>query len=225
MPGTVPWRSAISPYVRTVCQWWSAPRRWAPVRVSGVTPRQQQREQTRRLLLDSAVDCLVEHGYVGTTVQRVQDRAGVSRGAVQHHFASKADLLVAALHHIADVRMESVREALASAEPGEDATRRMVGAIRSTMSGPAFTAALELWMIARTDPELREALLPAERSLGRALREVFDDAVGTDSADARVAFESLMAALRGLAVTSVLRDDEETAAAILDYWIDHMSPS
>jgi AcrR family transcriptional regulator len=188
-----------------------------------VTVRAQQREQTRRLLLDTAVDCLVDYGYVGTTVQRVQDRAGVSRGAVQHHFASKSDLLVAALHHIADVRMEGVRAALAESSP-EEGLRPVVDAIRATMSGPPFVAALELWMIARTDDELRAALLPAERNLGRALRELFDQALGRDAPEARVAFDSLMVVMRGLAVTSVLRDDEARADAVLDYWVEHMAP-
>lgn len=51
-----------------------------------------------------------------------------------------------------------------------------VFAIHEAMTGPAFQAAMELWTASRTGEELREALLPAERRLGPALREVFDRA-------------------------------------------------
>ena len=59
----------------------------------------ERREGTIAALLDATVRCLVTHGYAGTTTQRIQDEAGVSRGALLHHFASKSELLVAAIHH------------------------------------------------------------------------------------------------------------------------------
>ncbi len=44
-------------------------------------------------MLDAAIDCLVEYGYAKTTMRRIAERAGVTPGALQHHFASKAALL------------------------------------------------------------------------------------------------------------------------------------
>ncbi|NJC70627.1 TetR/AcrR family transcriptional regulator [Planosporangium thailandense] len=188
--------------------------------------RKQQREQTRQHLLDAAVACLVEYGYAGTTTQRVQERAGVSRGALLHHFGSKADLFVAAIHHIAEKRLARVRAAAETVDPGPDAEERVVAAMRAAMSGPPFLAALELWMSARTDPALRAALIPAERGLGKALREIFDGVSGdSDPHEARIAYESLLVVLRGLAVTSVLRDDRKQAEEIIRYWIERMAPS
>ncbi|XVQ08065.1 TetR family transcriptional regulator [Spirillospora sp. CA-255316] len=72
-------------------------------------PRQRRWERTRAALLQAAVDSLVEDGYAETTLQRVQSRAGVSRGALLHHFASKGALLVAAIHHLAERQVEHVR--------------------------------------------------------------------------------------------------------------------
>jgi AcrR family transcriptional regulator len=188
--------------------------------------RKQQREQTRQQLLDAAIDCLVEYGYAGTTTQRVQDRVNLSRGALSHHFGSKADLLVAAIHHIADQRLELLRSAADGIEPGPDALPQVVTAIHTAMSGPPFLAALELWVGARTDAELRAALLPPERKLGQALRGIFEKAtVDADPEHARLAFDSLLIFLRGLAITSIMRRDADSVDEAVGYWLAHLTPT
>src|ERR1041385_7510766 len=57
-------------------------------------------EHTRELLLDATIECLVELGYARTTVQEICQRAGLSRGAQQHHFTTKAELMTSALEHL-----------------------------------------------------------------------------------------------------------------------------
>jgi len=182
--------------------------------------RKEQRDRTREVLLDAAMMSLVEHGYAGTTTQRVQDRAQVSRGALLHHFGSKAELFVAATHHIADMRLSRVREIAAQAQGQPDARRQVVQAMRHSMSGAPFLAAMELWTASRTDPDLREALLPAERRLGAALRQVFDEHVHIeDPVLAQVRFESLLALVRGLELTRILRSDATLADRVVEQWL------
>jgi len=53
--------------------------------------------QTRERLLQAAADVFAERGYDGTRVADIAAAAGVSNGALYSHFASKAELLVAAL--------------------------------------------------------------------------------------------------------------------------------
>lgn len=172
------------------------------------------------------MSCLVDYGYAGTTTQRVQERAEVSRGALLHHFASKAELLVAAIHLIAEERLNLIHAATDGIEPGPEAFSQVVSAIQTAMSGPPFVAALELWMSSRTDAELRSALVPAERRLGKALRDIFGRALGDqDPRQTRVAFDSLVVLLRGLAVTNVLREDKKGTEDIMRYWLERMAPS
>lgn len=188
--------------------------------------RKEQRERTREVLLDAAMMSLVEYGYAGTTTQRVQDRAQVSRGALLHHFGSKAELFVAATHHIAETRLARIREIAAEAQGQPDGLRRVVGAIRESMTGPPFQAAMELWTASRADPALRAALLPAEHRLGQALRAIFDDFVGIDEpAMVRVRFESLMALLRGLELTRLMRQDQSMAEQVIDLWFAELEAS
>ncbi|MEU6642632.1 TetR/AcrR family transcriptional regulator [Saccharomonospora sp. NPDC046836] len=185
-----------------------------------VLTRKEQRARTREALLDATIACLVEYGYAGTTTQRIQEKVGVSRGALLHHFGSKAELFVAAIHHISDKRLLTFPKVGKRAPVGAETLRRLIYEIADDMTGPPFQAAMQLWIAARTDEELREALLPAERRLGSAMREIFDKYSGIeDPHAARVAFESLMAMLRGLEVTRAMRKDEKLAREVVDHWV------
>lgn len=182
--------------------------------------QQQRREETRLRLLDATIGCLVEYGFAGTTTQRVQERAGVSRGALLHHFASKADLLAAATHHVAELRLAHIRT---ETEGGPHDREKGLALLRAAMSGPHFLAGLELWLAARTDPDLRAALLPAERQVGAAQRAVMAAVLGPETAareDFALLCESLLVLHRGLALTGVLREDPTIDDALLQLWAD-----
>src|SRR5512146_1580663 len=84
--------------------------------------QQQRRDETRRALLDATVESLIEVGFARTTTLEVQRRADVSRGALLHHFPSKAELLVAAVDHLAEMRARAMK-AFASQLPPERADR------------------------------------------------------------------------------------------------------
>ncbi|CAM3889818.1 TetR/AcrR family transcriptional regulator [Tsukamurella ocularis] len=187
--------------------------------------RAEQKELTREKLLDATITSLVTHGYAGTTTQRIQEAAGVSRGALLHHFGSKSELLVAAIHHVADARLRQMAGLSAEFADSTDPLRDMVAAIRSAMTGPHFQAALELWSASRTDAQLAAALLPAERRLGAELRGIFAEYSGIADPTARaLAFESLMALVRGLEVTRHLRDDGSIADAVIENWMISVRP-
>ena len=96
----------------------------------------------RERLLGAAVDCLIERGYAGTSTTLVSERAGVSRGAQLHHFPSKADLLVAAVEHLAEVRGQELSAAATATAP-ED-RRKVLRMLADHVTSPVFDAALEL---------------------------------------------------------------------------------
>lgn len=74
-------------------------------------PRQARSTITRERLLAAAVECLIEYGYAGTSTVAVCQRAKLSRGAHLHHFATKDELLLAALDHLAHKRFDGHRQA------------------------------------------------------------------------------------------------------------------
>ena len=56
----------------------------------------ERRSETQAAILSAAIDLLAEHGYAGFSASRVAARAGVSRGAQEHYFPKKNDLIAAA---------------------------------------------------------------------------------------------------------------------------------
>ncbi|ABG96094.1 MULTISPECIES: TetR/AcrR family transcriptional regulator [Rhodococcus] len=180
-----------------------------------VKPTRTQAERTaamRTKLLDAAVDSLVELGYARTTTQGIARRAGVSRGAQLHHFPTKESLVVAAVEHLVDKRMEEILAADVDAGRGVDV-------LADAFSGPLFYAALELWVAARTDPALYEATVPLERKVNDALRrgsaEVFGDRFDADTIELSIEL------VRGLAVSALFRTPEaeqSLRARLLPVW-------
>ena len=163
------------------------------------------------------MQCLVEFGYAGTTMARVQARAGVSRGTLTHHFTSMQQLLVAAVQHIAVGQLTEMEELLSQRQGAGD-TGDLIALLHRFMSGPMFLAGLELWVAARTDAGLREALVPAERAFGRALRTTLRATPAQSPAIDRYDLEALLALLRGLAITGVLRTDPDMQERVLQRW-------
>src|SRR5690349_11472952 len=134
----------------------------------------------RQRLLEATLQCLVEHGWSGTSTTLVSERAGVSRGAQLHHFPTKNDLVLAAVEHIATVRRDELAEAAAAVPRGEHRTREVLELLGEHFTAGAFAAALELWVAARTDPQLLAALEPFERLTGRATHRLTVEMLDVD---------------------------------------------
>jgi len=124
----------------------------------------ERRATTRAALLDATIDSLVEDGYANTTTRGIATRAGVTPGALQHHFASKVELLSATRRHISerivrDIGAHGVDTSLSIPKRTELFLDRMWDLFK----GPLFQAGMELWVAARTDPELRGNLVEVQR--------------------------------------------------------------
>ena len=165
------------------------------------SPVQQRAWDTRTRILEAAVTCLAEEGYTASTTSRIQARAGVSRGSLLHQFPAKDDLLVAAVQHLAAARTTDLDGQPERTVGDVDAS---VQALWDTLHGPLFSATLELWVAAKSNPGLAAVLAPRERELGRAIRAAVADMFGAELA-ARPGFDELVSVLltgmRGAALT------------------------
>lgn len=176
----------------------------------------------RKRLLDATIETLHERGFSGTTTLEVQKRAGVSRGGLLHHYSSRNDLILAAVEHLTEERIGATIDTLRG-EPPED--RRLDYAIRvlwSTFQGPLYAAALELWVAARHDEDLRSALVPHERIIGRAIRGMSAELFGPKlSRHPRFAstLDMLTDAMRGAAARAPVRTGGSDERLIAE-WIE-----
>lgn len=188
--------------------------------VSVRTPQQERSRATQARLLESTVECLVERGWSGTTTTVVAARAGVSRGAQLHHYPTKSELVMAAVEHLAERRAAEIRQEAAVLPAGPQRLDRVVDMLAAAFTGPLFVAALEVWVAARTDPDLRAALIPLEARVGREMHRLAVDLLGADerAPGVREAVQATLDLMRGLGVANLLSDDTARRQALLAAW-------
>jgi AcrR family transcriptional regulator len=167
-------------------------------------PRTQaeRRAETRAALLDATIESLVTYGYAGTTTGRIAELAGVSRGAQTPYFRSRAELLSAAVSHLAELRLAAVHDRF----NGKDVTvEEGLDALWDEHQGDAFIAALELWVASRTDDEMRKKMIEIERNVGLAIVKESTTALGPIAE--RPGFNDdmiyILATIRGLALLRI----------------------
>ena len=131
-------------------------------------------EKTRAIILDAALRCFYERGYNNTTTEKVAHEAGVSRGAMLHHFPSRFDLIKATVHYLHSQRLELFEEQ--ELEIQENAEHSLINegidAYWKQLHSPLFTVWNELRVAARTDKELHNILKPASRSFEKSLQKI-----------------------------------------------------
>ncbi|HEX4358602.1 MAG TPA: TetR/AcrR family transcriptional regulator [Pseudonocardia sp.] len=174
----------------------------------------QRRATTRAALLEACVDCLLEQGYARLTTAAVVSRAGVSRGAQAHHFSTKAELVLAALRHVADqLAAEMIEDQPRPPERPEQAQLALLDQLWALHTGRLFPALMELWLAARTDAELRAGLSDFERELTRRVVKFCHERMPALARrpDFRSFLATVLAAIRGLAVLDFLDRGDEIA--------------
>ncbi|MER6362345.1 TetR/AcrR family transcriptional regulator [Kitasatospora sp. NPDC001527] len=185
------------------------------------TPRQDRSRATRARLLAAAVDCLAELGWNGSTVAVVAERAGVSRGAAQHHFPTREDLFTAAVEHVTAERLAAVRahaDALPAAGPAR--TEAVVDMIVRLYTSPLFRAALHLWVAAATEEPLRERIIGLEGHVGREAHRAAVEFLGADETrpGVRETVQATLDMARGLGLANLLTDDSARRSGVIRQW-------
>ena len=174
----------------------------------------------RLRLLDATIECLVEHGWSGTSTTLVSQRAGVSRGAQLHHFPTKNDLVLAAVAHLSEMRGQELREAAQHLPSGRRRTKAVLDMFADHVTSPVFNAALELWVAARTDETLRAAVVPLEQRVGRVAHQIAVEALGVDESrpGVRELVQATLDLVRGLGLANTISDDTARRRRILGAW-------
>lgn len=178
----------------------------APGREADPAPRRrrtqaERRAATRGALLDATIQVLVEVGYARLTTSHVVARAGVTRGAQAHYFATKADLVVQALGHLTDrLVAELIAQPLRDVAGEEHQYELLLNRLWELNAGEASTALLELLVAARTDAELRRHLVDFDSAVARTLSATAAVVAPglADRPDFRVLMATAMATMRGL---------------------------
>jgi AcrR family transcriptional regulator len=191
---------------------------------SGIVGRRTQEERTtlsRKRILDSAVHLLHTEGYASTTTVRIQEAAGVSRGRLLHQFPSRDALLLAAVDHLVTGRANELKSRTDWPSHPAERIDRAVEAMWNSYQQPYYWAATELWLSARSNPDLREELLPQERRLGQLVKAA-NDAFFGESLSALPGYpmlrDLLNTSMRGVALTYALEARDPDTDPHLGDW-------
>ena len=194
----------------------------SPQPVARRKPRRRQVDrsaETRALLTRATAELLHETGFAGATTALIAKRAGVTTGALHHHFATKDELLIAVL----DENTERVREQLGREEHvtrrGEIDVTSLVAHLWEVYGDPGYWAIWEINIGTRADPALhRKVVEHRVWTMQQVLHPwITRHILSRDGKPAIIAlFEFMLIAIRGLSLERFL--DKEDA-----YFEQHLS--
>ena len=179
--------------------------------------RRTQAERTslsRSRAIDAAIVNLAEEGYAATTVMRVAQRAGISRGGILHHFSGKAELMEAVGYRAVERLQDKRKEALRGTRRGVERFQALTHASWETIREPESIALLEMLIGSRGDPLLAEIMPRFLQQLDQIqlakTKAVAKDA-GIENDEMLNTMNKLhMAAMRGLLLESIFAGSGET---------------
>ncbi|MFC7729423.1 TetR/AcrR family transcriptional regulator [Actinomadura keratinilytica] len=196
----------------------SARRRPSRRRGESRRTQEERRIHTQRLLLDATMECLVDLGWSGTSTTEVARRAGVSRGAQQHHYPTKMELVAAALEHLLEQQRLAYESAFAVLPPERRNVEGALDLLWEVFCGRPARALLELAVAARTDDDLRVLCRDINERILQVILEVFERLFPRNELPGDFVptmLRGVFAMFIGLSVQNALDDDDRHQQAVL----------
>ena len=180
----------------------------------------ERSEETKGRLLDATVQCLMSAGYVGTTTTMICEKAGVSRGAMLHHYPRKAALVSAAIEHVFDRRVEEFRVSMARLPEGQNRLTSAIDLLWDAYGeGETFYPSLEFMVAARTDPMIRAEIESLSQRIVEEVESVFFELFEVDEEAnplAALAPRFALVVMDGLALSRLVGTSESDARVFLE---------
>lgn len=184
-----------------------------------VIPKQRRTQeertaQTRLALIEAAISTIHELGYTGANTTGIAERAGVSRGAMLHHFGTRAALMAEVVRHVFEREMTEYEETRIATGLG-DRLDDWPKLLWSVLGRPSGLAVLEILQATRSDAELAATVVPMQEAVERSALQVMQGAFGGDEVLARSVMRLMVWSVRGLSIAErYLPHREENDAAI-----------
>lgn len=188
----------------------------------------QKSAMTRDRILDAAINCFISLGYTNVTTAKVAQSAGVSRGAMLHHFPSKTELIQAAVEYLHNKLLQDYTErvsAIPASLKGAKRRRAALDAYWEHLVGDLFVVYHELCVASRSDPELRAILEESQKRFEEHVREcnetLFDE--WRDRGDRfLLAMDVTKFMMEGMATSTLMTDRKARVARLLNYLADRL---
>ncbi|MCB0034520.1 MAG: TetR/AcrR family transcriptional regulator [Anaerolineales bacterium] len=183
---------------------------------------QEERSQvTRQQLLEATIDIVHERGYQNASTNEIVARAGVSRGALLHHYPTKIDLLSAAFQYAHEQIIADVARLMAQTRAiGGDWTDALDDIWSRLFRGRLWDFTLDMAVAARGDEALAQHLDPTLHSYRTDLDKVWSQYfLSSDStAESKRLLNLTFCVMRGIALQTVLREDPQFYEDMMREW-------
>lgn len=177
--------------------------------------------ETRSRVIGATLDVLLERGYARCTTSDIADRAGVSRGALSHHFETKEALVAEAVESQLDESTAAIRSLADEVASGRLPLDVFLDRLWEMFRGRLFLVTLEHVTEARHNGPLRERLVPVVRDFHSALDEIwrsYFERAGLSEAEIETTLNATLCLMRGMGLQTVLRDDPAYFDRLLAWW-------
>jgi TetR/AcrR family transcriptional regulator, fatty acid metabolism regulator protein len=133
--------------------------------------------ETRKRLLDAALDVFAKRGYHDTKIDEIVEAAGTSKGAVYLHFPNKERLFLSLVDQFADLLERRVGEAIAAHPHGIERVRAALIAVVETFGKYRKPAKILLVQAVGLGATFEKARLHTTDRFARLIKTHLDDAV------------------------------------------------
>lgn len=183
----------------------------------------QKSASTRKLIVEAALECLIKHGYSQTTTPKIAEVAGLSRGAMMHHFSNRLTVIQAAIEYLHSKRLRAFRRAVSSLPEDKPHLHDALVAYWRQVTHPLFVAFHELSVASRTDAELEKILRPAKDAFYREWYRLAVDLFPEWQSDKKsfdLALSLVQTTLEGMALSRLSSTVDEAAEARLIAYLE-----
>lgn len=186
--------------------------------------RQTQEERSRHTqarIMQATLGCILEKGIRATSTVDVARKAGVSRGALIHHYPTKESLMQAALEDLLNREVDSVREMAMRVKSGDLDFDTLLQALHEHFKGDMYMVTLEYLTTARTDDAIMDVLVPLASQFNASLESIWEQLVVNAEHtphEKRVALNATLCMMRGMGAQSIWRHDPELYRDMLLFW-------
>lgn len=187
--------------------------------------QQERTADTTLKLLNATIDLLHDRGLYRMSTSDIAEAAGVSRGALTHHFSSKEEIIAAAVSHQlnnATAQLHAMAEGIRRSGGSSD---EIVDYLWRMMNDRLFYVTLEYLPEARHNAEFRQRIIPVVKEFHEGLNSVWAELagqVGVEVDHALVLMNTTMCMIRGMIAQSAVRVDPKYFNALLDFWKEKM---
>ena len=195
---------------------------------STISWQAQKSAMTRDRILDAAIDCFIRLGYANVTTAKVADFAGVSRGAMLHHFPSKNELIQAAVEYLHNKLLADYTDRISKVPTNLSIKARNQAGIEAYwqhLSSDLFTAYHELCVSGRTDPELQkilqESIVLFDQHVAETNAKLFSEWQGKGELFT-LAMDVTKFLMEGMAMGQIVHNREKRIRRLLDYLSDRL---